>query len=80
MTGRQRIARGDGHGRVRREPRRPGVASTRLARPNSGYNYKGWGRSYDAPPPIRSPWNRELARVIAEELRLMVDRRKASKM
>jgi TolB-like protein len=54
--------------------------NTVLLEPNSGYNYKGWGRSYERSTADTLAMEQELARVIAEELRLMVDRRKANKM
>ena len=53
--------------------------STILLEPNNGYNYKGWGRSYERSTTDTLAMEQELARVIAEELRLMLDRRKSPK-
>jgi TolB-like protein len=54
--------------------------NTVLLEPNSGYNYKGWGRSYERSTADPLAVERELARLIAEELRLLIERRKAGKM
>ena len=54
--------------------------STVLLEPNNGYNYKGWGRSYERSTADALAMEQELARVIAEELRLQLDRRRARKM
>ncbi len=53
--------------------------NTVLLEPNSGYNYKGWGRSYERSTADTLAMERELARVIAEELRVQLERRKANK-
>jgi len=53
--------------------------NTVLLESNSGYNYKGWGRSYERSTADSLAMERELARVIAEELRVQIEWRKATK-
>ncbi len=54
--------------------------NTILLGPKSGYNYKSWGRSYERSTTDALAMEQELARVIAEELRLQWNSRGAGKM